>query len=464
MRKSSKISNGVKYHITTFGCQTNQSDSERIAAILNKIGFKPALSQDDADFIIANACSVRQSAIDRIHGIAHKIQKKKKRGEKTSITILTGCVLEQDRKKLVQKFDAIIDIREIEKLPQIIKKLRKNKSIIAGRAKHSDIQRWKTAEKSADYFQITPSYKSSFSAFVPIMTGCNNFCTYCAVPYTRGKEVSRPTINIIKEVKKLVKNGYKEITLLGQNVNSYIDNNEKNPKNFACLLKIVNEIPGDFWIRFHSSHPKDFTNELIDTIASCEKVTKYISLPVQAGNDKVLKKMNRPYTIFQYKKLVKKIREKIPNASISTDFIVGFPSETKKQFQDSIKLFKNLKFDMAYIAQYSSRSGTTAEKIFKDNVSPKEKERRDRELTAVLRKTSLNINKKLVGTTQQVLIEKEIKRQNGHWLIGKTCGFKTVKIPLASDSDKKLIGNFADVKIIKALDMGLIGKINQLFL
>lgn len=454
----------MKYYIATFGCQTNQSDSERIAAILNKIGFKPALTQNDADFIIANACSVRQSAIDRIHGIAHKIQKKKKRSEKAPLTILTGCVLEQDRKKLAGKFDIVLDIRDIKNLPHLLETIcgvpeTKHIQHIQGRARKNDIHRWKTAEKSVEYFTVTPSYESSFSAFVPIMTGCNNFCTYCAVPYTRGKEISRSTIDIIKEVKKLVKKGYKEITLLGQNVNSYIDNSAKNKKNFAYLLKAVNAIPGDFWIRFHSSHPKDFTDELIDTIASCEKVTKYISLPVQAGNDNVLKRMNRPYTISQYKNLVEKIRKKITDATISTDFIVGFPGETKKQFQDSVKLFKNLKFDMAYIAQYSSRPGTTAEKIFKDNVPPKEKKRRDHELTTILRKMSLNINKKLVGTIQQVLVEKEIKRQNGYWLIGKTRGFKTVKIPITSDSYKKFIGNFTDVKIAKALDLGLIGKI-----
>lgn len=461
MQKLSKISNGVKYHITTFGCQTNQSDSERMATILDKIGYKKTLLPNDADLIITNACSVRQSAIDRIHGIAHKIQKKKKKGEKTPIAILTGCVLEQDRKKLSEKFDIVLDIRDLKDLPRILKNIRnipKNPRKIQGRARMNDIYRWKTAEKSIDYFEIVPSYESPFSAFVPIMTGCNNFCTYCAVPYTRGKEVSRPAKNILLEIKNLIKNGSKEITLLGQNVNSYID--KKADTNFSALLQKVNALKGDFWIRFHSSHPKDFTDELIDTIASCKKVTKYISLPIQAGNDKVLKRMNRPYTVAQYEELVEKIREKIPDTTISTDFIVGFPGETKKQFHDSAKLFKKLKFDMAYIAQYSPRSGTTAERIFKDNVPLKEKKRRDHELTAILRKTSLNINKKLIGTIQGVLIEKEIKRQNGHWLTGKTRGFKTVKIPLTSDSDKKMIGNFANIKIIEALDLGLIGELH----
>lgn len=485
----------MKYYITTFGCQTNQSDSERITAILEKNGCQKAPSQNDADLIVVNACSVRQSAVDRIHGIA-----KKQKGKKTKkpLIILTGCVLEKDRKKFAEKFDIILDIRDIKKLPRLLKSYEVYKTPhIKGRARINDIQRWKTAEKSLEYFNIIPSYQSSFRAYVPIMTGCNNFCTYCAVPYARGKEVSRPIKDIINEVKNLVKNGYKEITLLGQNVNSYkgnfqfspkqsrfyrdatgqaIFNFQKNPKsktlnskqiqnnnnkiiNFADLLKLVNDIPGDFWIRFQSSHPKDFTDELIDTITQCEKVTEYISLPIQSGNDKILKKMNRPYTVKQYKNLVAKIRKKIPNATISTDFILGFPDETKKQFKDSVKLFRELKFDMAYIAQYSSRPGTAAAKILKDNVPTEEKKRRERELTKVLRETSFNINKKLVGKIQKVLVEKEIKRQNGHWLVGKTRGFKTVKIPARLPLCQKLIGQFVNVKIVKARDLGLIGKI-----
>lgn len=447
----------MKYRITTFGCQTNQSDSERITAILEKNGCQKAPSQNDADLIVVNACSVRQSAVDRIHGIAKK-QKDKK--TKRPLIILTGCVLEKDRKKFAEKFDIILDIRDIKKLPRLLKSYKVYKTThIKGRARINDIQRWKTAEKSLEYLNIIPSYQSSFRAYVPIMTGCNNFCTYCAVPYTRGKEVSRPIKDIINETKNLVKNGYKEITLLGQNVNSY--KAKFQTANFADLLKLVNAIPGDFWIRFQSSHPKDFTDELIDTITRCEKVTEYISLPIQSGNDKILKKMNRPYTVKQYKNLVANIRKKIPNAAISTDFILGFPDETKKQFNDSVKLFQELKFDMAYIAQYSSRPGTAAAKTLKDNVPAEEKKRRERELTRVLRKTSFNINKKLVGKIQKVLVEKEIKRQNGHWLVGKTRNFKTVKIPVGSPLCQKLIGQFVNVKIVKARDLGLIGNITR---
>ncbi len=466
----------MKYYIETLGCQTNQSDTERMSTVLNKLGGKKTLSINSADLIIANACSIRQSAIDRIYGIVDRKAKKNKK----AIYILTGCVLEDDRKKFSEKFDIILDIRDLKKLPQIIKKFkssRQKSSAIKNRAGLSDIERWQTAEKSIDYFNVKPSYESPFQAQVPVMTGCNNFCTYCAVPFTRGKEVSRPADKIIKEVKALIKKGYKEITLLGQNVNSYkyVIPNDGCSNCSSCasgatpccsivitlsdLLREINDIPGDFWIRFHASHPKDFTNELINTIAECEKVTEYINLPVQSGNDKVLKRMARPYTLNQYKNIVKKIRKKMPDASISTDFIVGFPKETKAEFNDSKKLYKELKFNMAYIAQYSPRPGTASAKNFEDNVPVAEKKRRDIELTKVLKKVAANINKKGLGKTSRVLIDGTIKRQNGSWLIGKTRYFATVKIPLTRKHSSKTIGQFVDVKIKQALDLGLVGEI-----
>ncbi|MFH1226144.1 MAG: MiaB/RimO family radical SAM methylthiotransferase, partial [bacterium] len=217
-------------------------------------------------------------------------------------------------------------------------------------------------------------------AYVPIMTGCNNFCAYCVVPYVRGRERSRPVKDILAEVKKLIKNGYKEIILLGQNVNSYrgklkVKSQKLKVIDFATLLKIINNIPGDFRIKFLTSHPKDMSDELIDAVAKLDKVVKYIHLPVQAGDNQVLKRMNRGYTVRHYKNLIKKIRAKIPGVMITTDIIVGFPSETKKQFEKSVKLFKEIKFDMAYIAQYSPRAGTAAAKM-KDDVPKAEKKRR----------------------------------------------------------------------------------------
>ena len=329
---------GMKYCLITYGCQMNKSDSERLAAVLDKSGHKPAAEIKIADLIVLNACSVRQSAIDRIYGKINQIQKLKKKPK----IILTGCLLETDKRKFEGKVDEIWDIVD---------------------------------------FDLIPKYQPGEQAYVPIMTGCNNFCSYCVVPYTRGREKSRPVEKIIKEVKSLIKKGYKEIMLLGQNVNSY----KSQAINFTKLLKILNDLAGNFQLSFLTSHPKDMSDELINIIANSEKVAKEIHLPAQSGDNTILKKMNRHYTVSHYKNLIKKIRRKIPNTKISTDVIVGFPGETKKQFQNTVKLFKEIKFDKAYIAKYSPRLGTAAAKL-KDGVSQKEKKRRWRILEEIVKK------------------------------------------------------------------------------
>lgn len=307
----------------------NFSDSERITNFLKDKGYKSAPDMEGADLIVVNACSVRQTAIDRILGLKPKIRNLKLQNPNIKF-ILTGCVLKSDKRKFEEFFDEILDIKEF---------------------------------LGNNYLSILCS-----STFIPIMTGCNNFCSYCVVPYVRGREMSRPVDEIIKEVKNLIKKGCKEITLLGQNVNSY-------QYGFAKLLKKLNSLPGDFKIKFLTNHPKDMSNELIDTIAKSKKIAKEIHLPIQSGDDKILKKMNRSYTVKQYKNLVKKIQKKIPNVKISTDVIVGFPGETKKQFGNTVKLFKQIKFDKTYINKYSTRAGTRANQL-KDNVSWNEKKRR----------------------------------------------------------------------------------------
>jgi len=372
--------NLMRYYIITYGCQMNKNDSERIAAILEQRGHKPASNAQGADLIVLNSCSIRQSAVDRIYGKINRFGNKK--------IIVAGCLLEYDKKRL---------------------------------AVHKNISFW----HPNDYFNLSPIPQSRFSAFVPIMTGCNNFCSYCVVPYTRGREKSRPAKEIIAEVKSLIKKGYKEIILLGQNVNSYSYNRkhithnnnllpERTPKtsrakskaiDFPKLLKLINNLPGDFRLMFLTSHPKDMSDELIETIARCQKITPQIHLPVQSGDNQILRKMNRHYTTAHYKKLIKKIRAafkkyrpsgaksplegrakaapgaalarktNFPPVTISTDIIVGFPGETKKQFQNTVKLCREIKFDKAYIAKYSPRPGTAAAKL-KDDVSPKEKKRR----------------------------------------------------------------------------------------
>lgn len=449
----------MKYHIITFGCQMNKSDSERIAGVLEKIGFKPVKNQSWANLIIVNMCSVRQSAVDRasaqIKNLKIKIQNNKKLNCKI---ILTGCILEKDKKELGNFCDGIFNINELSNLPQKLTK-------IGFKIKKARIQK-------KHYLGFTPKYQSPDVVYIPIMTGCNNFCAYCVVPHLRGKEISRPAEEIISEIKNIVKKGAKEIWLLGQNVNSYkykpkiqiskckmtIQNSKLKETGFAELLKRINDIPGDFWIRFTSSHPKDLSDELIETMAQCHKITPYINLPIQSGDDEVLKKMNRPYTVLEYEKLIEKIRNSFKKhrlniekeVAISSDIIVGFPGETKKQFQNTKKTIKKIGFAFGYIATYSKRPQTAAF-FLKDDVSNLEKKRREKELFKVLKKTILNFNKKFLKKNVEVLITS--KKDN--FYIGKTRHHQTIRIR----SNKNILKKFVKAKVTKIISYGLEGKL-----
>lgn len=442
----------MKYYLITFGCQINQSDSERIAAVLQKSGYQKTSETAEADLIAVNMCSVRQSAVDRVYGLARAFKKLKIRRPKLK-TILTGCVLMTDVKKLKNQFDYILAIKTLSSWPQIIKK--KSQPLFPKQRSPEFCQKQQTS-----YFKNQPVYSHNFSAFIPITTGCDNFCSYCVVPYTRGSEISRPAEEIIQEAKKAIKNGAKEIWLLGQNVNSYswnIEHKTWNKIDFPKLLKMVNSIPGNFWIRFLSSHPKDFSDELIKTIKQCRKITPYISLPIQSGDNEILKRMNRPYTINQYKELVKKIRREIPDVFLSTDVIVGFPGETKAQFEKTLKLFKQIKFDMAYIAEYSPRPGTAAAKL-KDNVSLKEKQKRREALTRVLKQTALESKQKQIGKTIEILTNEIIKNR---FLVSKSRRYDTVKFQISSSNPQDLLGRFVKVKITDAMPWGLKGQLER---
>jgi len=309
----------MKYYLITYGCQMNKSNSERLALILEKKGYKVAANANKADLILISACSVRQNAVDRVYGRVKSLKGKK--------IILTGCLLKQDQEKLKK------DAQFIE---------------------------------YPDLFDKKPKRKFK-EGYIPIMEGCNNFCTYCVVPFTRGKERYRKQGEIIKEAKQLLKQGFKEIMLLGQTIASY--------PNFAKLLKKLDSLPGNFQISFLTSHPKDFSDELIKVIKESKKIKKYLHLPVQSGDNEILRRMNRKYTREYYLNLIEKIKKEIPEVEISTDVIVGFPGETKKQFLNTLDLFKKARFSNAYIACYSPRPNTAASKL-KDNVSPKKKEKR----------------------------------------------------------------------------------------
>ncbi|MEA3344293.1 MAG: MiaB/RimO family radical SAM methylthiotransferase [Patescibacteria group bacterium] len=403
------------YYLVTFGCQMNHSDSERISSSLEKKGYKPASKIDEAGLIVVNMCSIRQSAVDRVYGLLFKLKKLKTQNSNVK-TILTGCILNKDKNKFLKNFNLVLSVNDFL--------------------------------NTKNYLTIKPKYSNNFSALIPISNGCNNFCSYCVVPFTRGPLVCRDHKEILKEIEEIVKKRFKEIWLLGQNVNDYISPSDTNI-NFTELLKLVDDLSENIWIRFTSPHPQYFSNELIEVITRGKNITPYLNLPVQSGDDKILKKMKRPYSVSDYKRLVKKIRKKIPSIILSTDVIVGFPGETKQEFQNTAKLFDEMKFDMAYISKYSPRTGTSAEKM-QDNVSLKEKDKRRETLTEILKKTALKNNKKYIGKTIEVLATK----YKDKILTGKSRDYKTVKFK-GSESQ---IGQLVKVEIINALPWGLDGK------
>ena len=445
----------MKYKIITFGCQMNKSDSERIAQVLESMGYERASKENEADLLVVNMCSVRQSAVDRVYGMAKKFAKLKTQNLKLK-TLLTGCVSKKDFLKFKNFFDFILPIKTLQEWPEFLKKKRFH--FLPDQREKDFVKKLK-----CDYLKLKPKYEKSFSVFIPISTGCDNFCSFCIVPFVRGPLICREASEILKEANEAIKNGAKEIWFLGQNVNDYksklkSQNSKVKTINFAKLLKMVNDIPGDFWIRFTSPHPSNFSDELIETMAKCQKVTPYLNLPLQSGDDEVLKRMNRNYTTKDYENLVKKIRQAFKKyrkgiekeVAISTDIIVGFPGETKKQFENTVKFFKKIKFDMAYIAKFSPRPGTVAEKIG-DNVPQKEKERRYKILTNLLKKIAKKENEKFLNKVVDVLVEKE----NEGILSGKSRHFKTIKF----EGDKSLVGNFVKVKILKVEPFGLFGKL-----
>jgi len=344
--------NQKTYHIFILGCQMNQSDAEKLERILEKTHFK-AVSERQASIILVIACSVRQKPVDRIWG---KLKVWSKINPKAKIYI-TGCLTKSDKAKLKPRVNGIFHIDDFRFLAQELE------------IKLDD----------RDYLERPALRKDKESALVSIMTGCNNFCSYCVVPYTRGRERSRSEKLILKEVKSLVGQGYKKITLLGQNVNSYKNPDVKSSKSkqsdFVNLLEKINKISGKFEIEFMTSHPKDMGDDLIKALATLEKLSSNVHLPVQSGDDQILKAMNRHYTVADYLRLVKKLRSSVENLSLTTDIIVGFPKETKAQFQNTVELVKKTGFDQAFVSQYSPRPNTKAWDL-EDNISPKEKKQR----------------------------------------------------------------------------------------
>lgn len=351
--------------VKTFGCQQNVADSEKIKGIASSMGYVIDENIENADFVIYNTCAVRENAEDRVFGNTGMLKKLKKNNPNMVIG-LCGCMMQQPHivKKIKQSYpqvDLIMGTHALHLLPQLLYK------ILDGKTKVIDIE-----DRDGIFPEGLPILRDEKDhAWVPIMYGCDNFCTYCIVPYVRGREKSRKSIDVINEVKTLVNNGYKKITLLGQNVNSYGKGLEEKI-NFNNLLRKINEIPGEFEVGFMTSHPKDCSKELIDTISECDKISKHLHLPVQCGSDRILKLMNRKYTINEYKNLIDYAKEKINGLILSTDIIVGFPGETYEDFVKTKEIVEYVKYDFLYTFIYSRRVGTVAADM-KDFVSSEEK-------------------------------------------------------------------------------------------
>ncbi len=412
----------------------NKSDSERIASLLDNLGFSETLDEKEADLVLINTCSVRQTAEDRVYGQVRNLAKLKEKNSDLIIAV-TGCMPGRDKdgklRKKLKEADLFFSIEQLNQLPKWISELRPDILI-----DQIDLD---------NYLRLKPKLKTNFSVFVPIMTGCNNFCSYCVVPYARGREYSRPAKEVLDEIKKLVKNGCIEIILLGQNVNAYNpedDFSKDNPykKPFAALLWEINQIDGVRRIHFTAPHPKDMSDDVIDALA-LPKHVNYLHLPVQSGDDKVLKSMNRNYTAKDYLKLIKKIREKKPDIAIGTDIIVGFSGETEEEFNNTVELYKKCDFDISYTAMYSPRSGTKAFE-YEDDVSYKEKKRRWNVLQKLMEENTLVKNQRYAGKTVSVLVN---EYKDG-FCSGNSLEMKRVRFA----STKDLVGKIVDVKIKKA--------------
>ena len=428
------------YHLITIGCAMNKADSERVANFLENNHYIEKSDWLDADIVILTTCGIRQSAEDRVYGLVNQIRKTNQK----AAVVITGCLSKRKdvMRRLIGQVDLFMPINELPNMFELLKTAKPEQVLSLDKVRELG------GEK---YLSIIPKYDSEYTACVPIGNGCNNFCSYCVVPYARGREVYRDAQEIITEVKSLVKKGYKEVILIAQNVNSY----QSDAYNFPKLLIELNKIPGNFWIRFTSSHPKDVSDELISAIGLCEKVANHLHLAVQSGDNKMLELMNRKYTVEHYRDLIAKVRQAKPGISITTDLIVGFPGETKKQFNASVKLFKDLKFEMGYVSEYSPRPGTVSWNM-PDNVSREEKKERNKIITDILKETSLEANKNLVGEEFDVLVDGV--KKNGKFY-GKTSSSKNVMFAAPDKKPEELVGQFVKVKISKGMTFGLEGKL-----
>jgi len=411
-----------QYHIWTIGCQMNKAESERLGSLFEQQGYRATAVAEEADIIVLNSCVVRQSAENRVTNKLHAIKALKKSNPGLVIA-LTGCYVNSDTAGLKKKFPHVDHF-----------------------FKPGDFPEWLEEAGPGQALPLNPSP----AVYVPITQGCDNFCSYCIVPYRRGRERSRPVTEIVGEVAELVRRGAKEVTLLGQNVDSYGHDLPERPE-LADLLGELNETDGLARLRFLTNHPKDMSSRLIEAVASLDKVCEQINLPVQAGDNDILKLMRRGYTVEHYRRLITEIRSKVPDIALSTDVIVGFPSETEEQFRNTFNLLSELRFDTVHVAAYSPRPGTIAARELADDVPAAEKARRLSEIEQLQKSIATEINARLLGETVEVLVE---GMKKGKWQ-GRTRSDKLVFFSDNADHPGQLV----NIRIDKTSPWSLQGKI-----
>lgn len=438
---------GKKYFLRTYGCQMNVHDSEEIKYYLESLGYTAVDALEDADIVILNTCAIRENAKDKVFGYLGRCKHLKKT-KRDLIIAITGCLMQQPKEieeihNRHKYIDIIVGTHNLNELPSMI---------INANQKH--LQEIEVYSNSDIVFEnVKYNRDSKFSAWINIIYGCDKFCTYCIVPYTRGRERSRKIEEILDEVRDLKNKGYLEITLLGQNVNAY-GKDLNLGYDFATLLEEVAKI-GIPRIRFVTSHPWNFTDKMIDVIAKYDNVMPYVHLPIQSGSDEILKKMNRKYTIDEYKKLFDEIKSKVKNVSITTDIIVGFPNESDEDFQKTLDIVNYCKYDGAYTFIFSPRDGTPAAKMV-DTIPIEIKEQRLYKLNELVNKYSLESNEKLVGNVEKVLVVDKSEKDDSK-VFGYTESMKLVNFVGSSE----LIGKIINVKIIDAKSFSLDGEVSQ---
>ncbi len=474
----------MKYHIVQLGCQMNISDGERVRQVLEGMGLVRTEKEDEAHVLGVIACSVRQKGIDKVYSMVNKWNKWKNR--KSLITFVSGCVLPSDREQFLKLFDMVFPMSDLPEFPDMVRQYGivtpaglqsldmgikdiQIEKVIEGKKDAFSLMPASTfqenTEKSIlrpdhgieDFWHITPKYESSFEAYIPIQNGCNKFCTFCAVPYTRGREVSRPSEEILQELKQLINNGFKSITLLGQNVNSYGLDKKGDEINFSALLEKIGqygeESGNDFWVYFTSPHPRDMGVDVIEVISKYKCLAKQIHIPVQSGDNGMLVRMNRKHSIEKYREIIHSIKRLIPEATIFTDIIVGFTGETDEEFENTRKIMTEFKYNMAYIAQYSPRPGAASSR-WADDIPKDIKKERYHHLTKELMKHALVYNENLIGKTVDVLVRG--KDRKAGYLSALTEG--RIIVRFASD-DESLIGEFVDVQISSAVPFSTEGEL-----